>query len=657
MNSQKATFFTPLLSIIGLIGIVAIVVLVAIFLAPFWSIFWGILALQREAFQALYALPYRLEAAILVVFMASVSEAIGQSFVLFVNRVPPSRFLISLLVTAIFYVFNYGVWAASIWIINSFIFAGSARLLDVASTLGFGYAPFILGFAIALPYAGETLYGLLTIWSVLAIATGLTVLTGTGFLQALSACGLGFLLLLILQRTLGYPLIFAVHWLSEKLLGFELFIDKQHLRPLLESSPNLRPIEKSQIGVAEAINSTPENSDSDSRWQQYFSRMSLFVAPLNQRMVSVINRHKWAEMRKFKRVLKYVCLAFLAIAVLILISPAKGPLLAWHLALDDVTRLVLDLVGFSLLLVFLALFVEAFTSPIEALGWWAGWYAAVPVFAEESWQQLAPPQSQVKRYVVFLDGICQDSTHLKPYAQSLLRELYESLPPEIRIVGNIMPYSATNRPLTASDRPLAWFWQWVENHEQSNRAIANLINLRNLFKIVVSADDRYGPIYNQGSAQTILTALLHNDYPLEQPLPLTFIGYSGGAQVSLGAISYLQHLLQVPIDMISLGGVFSGNVRFPELRQMYHLVGEKDTVEPIGRRIFPARWPIVYQSPWNQARRQGKVHLISLGPTHHNGKMGYVDGESLLPDGRTCRQQTVEVLASIIRSELEAKAE
>jgi hypothetical protein len=47
--------------------------------------------------------------------------------------------------------------------------------------------------------------------------------------------------------------------------------------------------------------------------------------------------------------------------------------------------------------------------------------------------------------------------------------------------------------------------------------------------------------------------------------------------------------------------------------------------------IFPERLPICWLSYWNQARRLGIIKIISLGPTHHNGVMGYMDGERTLP--------------------------
>ena len=41
--------------------------------------------------------------------------------------------------------------------------------------------------------------------------------------------------------------------------------------------------------------------------------------------------------------------------------------------------------------------------------------------------------------------------------------------------------------------------------------------------------------------------------------PITLIGYSGGAQVALGAVTYLKYALDAPIEVISISGVVSGN--------------------------------------------------------------------------------------------------
>ncbi|MFM7787969.1 MAG: YIP1 family protein, partial [Microcystis panniformis] len=165
-----------LIQALALLGLLGIAGLLLLFLAPSWPTLFGVLVLDPRAFITIKSLRFGLEEAIIVVFIASVSEAIGQSFVLFINRIPPSRFIFSLLITSILYAFNFGIWAAGLWLVTILLFRGDTRLFEVASTLGFSYAPFIFGLAIALPYAGRAIYILLILWSVAALAVGLTVL-------------------------------------------------------------------------------------------------------------------------------------------------------------------------------------------------------------------------------------------------------------------------------------------------------------------------------------------------------------------------------------------------------------------------------------------------------------------------------------------------
>ena len=83
--------------------------------------------------------------------------------------------------------------------------------------------------------------------------------------------------------------------------------------------------------------------------------------------------------------------------------------------------------------------------------------------------------------------------------------------------------------------------------------LAATINIRNILIVSVAADQRYGPIYNQGTAQIIHNSLLCYGY---QPgMPVTLIGYSGGGQMAVGAAPYLRRSLKAPIELISLSGV------------------------------------------------------------------------------------------------------
>ena len=84
--------------------------------------------------------------------------------------------------------------------------------------------------------------------------------------------------------------------------------------------------------------------------------------------------------------------------------------------------------------------------------------------------------------------------------------------------------------------------------------LTRLIDWRNLTQVLVSMDPRYGPIYNAGGARSLYAALVNHGYVAASGAPVVLIGYSGGAQVCLGAATYLKPALDAPLTVVSLGG-------------------------------------------------------------------------------------------------------
>ena len=207
-----------------------------------------------------------------------------------------------------------------------------------------------------------------------------------------------------------------------------------------------------------------------------------------------------------------------------------------------------------MLFVGLALLVFLFAgvlSPFEALGWWAGWYGD-----DENVSSVQAPPVEAERFVVFLSGINSVSGETfaereVAFLEQLNRELADS---GAVLVDDIFPYSVTERALTGR-RVFSWFWRWALRTKISGAGLARfLINIRNLWQVAVSADSRYGPIYNQGSASMILNGLQRHGYTLESGVPVTLIGYSGGGQVAVGAAPHLKTVVRAPVSVISLGG-------------------------------------------------------------------------------------------------------
>ncbi len=62
-------------------------------------------------------------------------------------------------------------------------------------------------------------------------------------------------------------------------------------------------------------------------------------------------------------------------------------------------------------------------------------------------------------------------------------------------IVTLYPYSVTNRVLTGQ-RVFAKVWRWILARKLSGEAAVGLINVRNVWQVVVPADRRYGPLYN-----------------------------------------------------------------------------------------------------------------------------------------------------------------
>ncbi|EKQ68436.1 putative protease of the Abi (CAAX) family [Leptolyngbyaceae cyanobacterium JSC-12] len=331
-------------------------------------------------------------------------------------------------------------------------------------------------------------------------------------------------------------------------------------------------------------------------------------------------------------------------ALLITLSATiKAGLATWNLTLDLLSVLLVVVIVAGLLV------------PLEALGWWAGWYGDEidtnidPGRLEEP----IPANVQVRKYLVYLDGISQAQYQYIPEVERFLGELAAVLPDDIVIIRGLMPYSAFNKPLT-EDRMLSFFWRFADRFQMEPSAgiigalIGATINVRNILIVSVSADQRYGPIYNQSIAQTIYNSVIYHGYQHGSRVPITLLGYSGGGQMALGAAPYLKRSLKAPLDVISLSGVLSGNHNILELEHLYHVVGDKDLVEKEGPIMFPRRWGVMFLSYWNRAKRRGKISFISLGPVGHNAASGPYSTSAHLPDGRTHLEHTVEVVSGLI---------
>jgi len=325
-----------------------------------------------------------------------------------------------------------------------------------------------------------------------------------------------------------------------------------------------------------------------------------------------------------------------------------------------------------------ALLVMGALAPLETLGRWAGWYddpvderELDPVSGHPDEAAAAEPQAVSAAaaaaaaavadttdgpWVVFLTGIHAVGTVSHARREARLVQRLRAALAHGRVI-EVFPYSVTNRALTGQ-RVFSRLWRWSLNAKLSGRRLAQiggfLINVRNLWQVLVSADRRYGPFYSRGSAELIVRSLRRRGFPIDDgagDARIVLVGYSGGAQMAAGAAPFVRDRTGAEVVVVSLGGVLSADPGLLDADRVWHLVGSADRVQRLTSWMFPGRWRLLTWSPWNVARHRGRLRSVVIGPCAHTGQAGYLDEEAFVADGRSYLDVTVDVLAAIADGE------
>lgn len=643
-----------------------------------WELLGWIFVLNSEAFQKSATLPGGLLLAICVVVLSGLSLTVGQSIILFINRVKPVRFIFTLVVSAILYLFEFLFLVLSTWAITLLPHSVHVPLPTLIIVLGLSYAPLLFSFLGALPYLGMPLLRILSIWHLLAMVVGFGAVANIGAGFAFGYVAFGWFVKEVLENTIGQPVARLGKNIADRVAGVELTANRRELgeqvRSRFDSTPSpliaASPTSASQIDPAdrfpfEELQRSRSNSQATQIRAQAWVDSSPGIQPNSVAAIARSDGYGDDPLTKLsfetnripqpvKVVFGLVVLIVLFVLVFILMRPIRNGIFGWYQTLPIALRLVFDLTWIGVV----GLIFAGLLAPLETLGWWAGWFGddvdAIQSTMPRSDRELAPDdQRAIARYVIYLDGVGQSGEAYTPDVEDFLTALKPALPQEMELVQGLMMYSVLNRPLN-EDRPLTFLWKLADKMRWKNPTalLGLMVNVRNALIVMVSADKRYGPIYNRGIAQVLYNGLIERGYQPGSAVPITLIGYSGGAQMSVASAPHLKQALGAPIDAISVGGVMSGNNNFLKLEHLYHLVGEQDGVEKFGPLLFAGRWKIFPLSYWNRAKRKGKISILSVGPVGHQVPGGYMDPNAFLPDGRSHLQQTIDIILQVLAGTL-----
>jgi hypothetical protein len=191
----------------------------------------------------------------------------------------------------------------------------------------------------------------------------------------------------------------------------------------------------------------------------------------------------------------------------------------------------------------------------------------------------------------------------------------------------------------------------------ARRWLPAVLNLRNLFQVLVSADHRYGPLYSFGIARVVRGRLEAQGYVPRNGTPVVLLGSSGGGQISVGCATYLAAEIGGPLAVVTFGGVMASDRGVGEVVRLISLFGTGDRVYALGRTVFPGRWPMAAGSFWNAARREDRLTERAIGSMGHAGRGGYLDPRPRSDGGVPFLDVTVREVATAVREAVRGPAQ
>jgi hypothetical protein len=164
-----------------------------------------------------------------IVFLAGASTLLGQSAVLFINRVRKSRFIISLITNGLIFIISYIAWGVTVWLVGRILFEVNPALGPFLRMVGLSTAPLVFAFLVLIPWMGPFIGKVLNVWSFLILFAIVEYEFKIGFWGALLCVGLGWLVSLALTNFLGKPVVALRNKVFQKVTGSSLDVSAEDI--------------------------------------------------------------------------------------------------------------------------------------------------------------------------------------------------------------------------------------------------------------------------------------------------------------------------------------------------------------------------------------------------------------------------------------------
>jgi hypothetical protein len=172
---------------------------------------------------------------VIVVYFAGMSLGLGNGVVLFLNRVPRLRFVLSLVLMGAVHLVGALVTTATTLLVADLVVGRDLDFVPTLAVIALAQAPLLLGFLTLAPYFGEIFERFLDVWVLTLVLFGLHKGLGMSLEGAALLALLGWASTRVLTFVLGRPMTLVVNALRRAAAGGPLTLDSSNLIEVLRA--------------------------------------------------------------------------------------------------------------------------------------------------------------------------------------------------------------------------------------------------------------------------------------------------------------------------------------------------------------------------------------------------------------------------------------
>lgn len=190
------------------------------YLQTLFRVAGGVLRLDPQVFITLRGAQTITGISLGVVVIAGLMRMLGQSIVLFANRVRPKAFVVRILADTLLFIVSVLLMGVIVWIVARLFNPGSNLALgEILRTVPLAYAPYWLGALVLAPYLGIWIERGLKVYVFMALVVLSQGAFNQSFFNALFYSLIAWFSVVLLNTLLSRPLTLATDSLARSLAG------------------------------------------------------------------------------------------------------------------------------------------------------------------------------------------------------------------------------------------------------------------------------------------------------------------------------------------------------------------------------------------------------------------------------------------------------